>query len=89
VRDARGLLQLPPAQEDDAKKKFAEQETAALNALRRGWKHVLLPQEVQPSSPNAARGFDFETIVLSNRAFPLTGFLSFRQLFRTWTEISK
>ena len=39
VRDARGILQLPPAQEDDAKKKLAEQETAALNAVRRGWKH--------------------------------------------------
>ena len=33
VRDARGILQLPPAQEDDAKKKLAEQETAALNAV--------------------------------------------------------
>jgi hypothetical protein len=68
VRDARGLLQLPPAQEDDAKKKFAEQETAALNAVRRGWKHLLLPQEVQPGSPNAARGFDLETVTLTNRA---------------------
>jgi predicted AAA+ superfamily ATPase len=68
VCDAHGLLQLPPAQEDDAKKKFAEQETAALNAVRRGWKHLLLPQEVQPASPNAARGFDLETVVLSNRA---------------------
>lgn len=68
VRDARGLLQLPPAQEDDAKKKYAEQETAALNAVRRGWKHLLLPQEPQPSSPNAARGFDLETVTLANRA---------------------
>jgi hypothetical protein len=68
VRDARGLLQLPPAQEDDAKKKLAEQEAAALNAVRRGWKHLLLPQEVQAGSPNAARGFDLETVVLSNRA---------------------
>jgi predicted AAA+ superfamily ATPase len=68
VRDARGLLQLPPAQEDDAKKKLTEQETAALNAVRRGWKHLLLPQEVQPGSPNAARGFDLEAVVLSNRA---------------------
>jgi hypothetical protein len=41
VRDARGILQLPPAQEDDAKKKLAEQETAALNAVRRGWRHLL------------------------------------------------
>ena len=48
VRDARGILQLPPAQEDDAKKKLAEQETAALNAVRRGWKHLMLPQEPQP-----------------------------------------
>jgi hypothetical protein len=68
VRDARGLLQLPPAQEDDAKKKLADQETAAVNAVRRGWKHLLLPQEVQPGSPNAARGFDLETVALSNRA---------------------
>jgi hypothetical protein len=68
LRDARGLLQLPPAQEDDAKKKFAEQETAVINAVRRSWKHLLLPQEVQPGSPNAARGFDLETVVLSNRA---------------------
>jgi hypothetical protein len=29
---------------------------------------LLLPQEVQPGSPNAARGFDLETVVLSNRA---------------------
>jgi predicted AAA+ superfamily ATPase len=68
VHDARGLLQLPPAQEDDAKKKYAEQEKAAVNAVRRGWKHLLLPQEVQPGSPNAARGFDLEPVVLSNRA---------------------
>ena len=68
VRDARGLLQLPPAQEDDAKTKFAEQETAALNAVRRGWKHLLLPQEVQPGSPNAARDFDLEPVALTNRA---------------------
>jgi hypothetical protein len=68
VRDARGPLQLPPAQEDEAKKRLAEQETAAVNAARRGWKHLLLPQEVQPTSPDAARGFDLETVVLSNRA---------------------
>jgi hypothetical protein len=68
VRDARGLLQLPPAQEDDAKTKLDEQETAALNAVRRGWKHLLLPQEVQPNSPNAARGFDLEPVMLTNRA---------------------
>jgi hypothetical protein len=68
VRDARGLLQLPPAQEDDAKKKFADQETAAINAVRRGWKHLLLPQEVHPGSPDAARGFDLELVTLSNRA---------------------
>jgi hypothetical protein len=68
VRDARGVLQLPPAQEDDAKKKLADQETAAVNAVRRGWKHLLLPQEVQPGSPNAARGFDLEPLTLTNRA---------------------
>jgi hypothetical protein len=68
VKDARGILQLPPAQEDDAKKKLAEQGAAALNAVRRGWKHLLLPQEVQPNSPNAARGFDLEPVTLSNRA---------------------
>jgi hypothetical protein len=68
VRDARGLLQLPPAQEDDAKKKLDEQEMAALNAVRRGWRHLLLPQEPQPGSPNAARGFDLEPVNLSNRA---------------------
>jgi hypothetical protein len=67
VRDARGILQLPPAQEDDAKKKLAEQETAAVNAVRRGWKHLLLPQEPQPASPNAARGFDLEPVALTNR----------------------
>ena len=67
VRDARGILQLPPAQEDDAKKKLAEQETATLNAVRRGWKHLLLPQEPQSASPNAARGFDLETVALANR----------------------
>lgn len=68
VRDARGLLQLPPAQEDDAKKKLAEQETAAVNAVRRGWKHLLLPQEPQPGSANVARGFDLEPVALTNRA---------------------
>jgi predicted AAA+ superfamily ATPase len=68
VRDARGLLQLPPAQEDDAKKKLADQETAAVNTVRRGWKHLLLPHEAQPGGPNAPRGFDLETVVLSNRA---------------------
>ena len=71
VRDARGILQLPPAQEDDAKKKLAEQETAAPNALRRGWKHLLLPQETQPASPNAARGFDLEPVALTNRGSDL------------------
>jgi hypothetical protein len=67
VRDAPGILQLPRAQEDDAKKKLAEQEAAALNAVRRGWKHLLLPQETQPGSPNAARGFDLEPVALTNR----------------------
>jgi hypothetical protein len=41
---------------------------AALNAVRRGWRHLLLPQEPQPGSPNAARGFDLEPVNLSNRA---------------------
>jgi hypothetical protein len=67
-RDADGILQLPKAQKDDAKKKLTEQETAAVNAVRRGWKHLLLPQEVQPGSPNAARGFDLEPVALTNRA---------------------
>ncbi|MFM9863449.1 MAG: DUF499 domain-containing protein [Micropepsaceae bacterium] len=67
VRDARGLLQLPPAQEDDAKKKLAEQDTAAVSAVRRGWKHLILPQAAQPDSPNAARGFDLEPVALTNR----------------------
>jgi hypothetical protein len=66
VRDAR-LLQLPPTQEDDAKKKESEQASAALNAVRRGWKHLLLPQAADPSSPNAARGFDLEPVALANR----------------------
>ena len=67
VRDARGILQLPPAQEDDAKKKLIEQEAAALNAVRRGWKHLLLPQEPQPGSSHVARGFDLEPVALTNR----------------------
>jgi hypothetical protein len=87
VRDARGILQLPPAQEDDAKKKLAEQETAALNAVRRGWKHLLLPQEPQPASPNAARGFDLEPVALTNRGgdpTPLVTYVRFRG--RTWVD---
>jgi hypothetical protein len=67
VRDARGILQLPPAQEDDAKKKLAEQDAAALNAVRRGWKHLLLPQEPQPGSTHVARGFELEPVALTNR----------------------
>ena len=53
VRDARGVLQLPPAQQDDAKKKYAEQETATVNAVRSG-----VPHQVHAASPNTARGFD-------------------------------
>jgi hypothetical protein len=68
VRDAPGVLQLPRAQEDKAKKRFAEQETAAINAIRRGWKHLVLPQDLHPDSPHAARGFDLETVALTNRA---------------------
>jgi hypothetical protein len=56
VRDTRRLLQLPPAQEDDDRKNVADQEMAVANAVRRGWKHLLLPQEPQPGSPNEARG---------------------------------
>ncbi|MET4482969.1 hypothetical protein [Bradyrhizobium sp. F1.13.3] len=67
VRDARGILQLPPAQEDDAKKKLGEQDAAAINAVRRGWKHLLLPQDPQPGSSNVARGFDLEPVALTNR----------------------
>jgi predicted AAA+ superfamily ATPase len=68
VRDASDVLKLPRPQEADAKKKFDEQETAAVNAVRRGWKHLILPQEPQPSSPGATRGFDLETVTLTNRA---------------------
>jgi hypothetical protein len=68
VKDGPGPLQLPPAQQRDAEKKLDEQEIAARNAVRRGWKHLVLPQEPQPDSSNAARGFDLETTVLANRA---------------------
>jgi predicted AAA+ superfamily ATPase len=67
VRDAGGVLQLPPAQKDDAEKKQAEQASAALNAVRRGWKHLLLPQGPDPASPNAARGFELEPLAIANR----------------------
>lgn len=68
VKDGPGSLQLPPTQQREAEKKLSEQETAAINAVRRGWKHLLLPQDVQPSSVNAARGFDLEPVALTNRA---------------------
>lgn len=68
VKDGPGSLQLPPAQQKDAANKLAEQETAVLNAFRRGWKHLILPQEPQPGSPTAARGFDLEPQALANRA---------------------
>ncbi len=68
VRDGPRHLQLPPAQQKDAEEKAATQATAALNAVRRGWKHLLLPQEPVPGSLNAARGFDMETVMLANRA---------------------
>jgi predicted AAA+ superfamily ATPase len=67
-RDADGILQLPRPQRDEAKKRLNEQETAAVNAVRRGWKHLLLPQEEHPDSSNASRGFDLETVALTNRA---------------------
>lgn len=35
--------------------------------MRRGWKHLLLPQEALATSPNAARGFDLEPVALANR----------------------
>ena len=74
VRDAEGHLQLPPAQRRDAEKKRDEQASAAENAVRRGWKHLLLPQEPQSDSVNAARGFDLEAatlVVKPNDTVPL------------------
>jgi hypothetical protein len=35
--------------------------------VRRGWKHLLLPQAIDPASPNAARGFELEPLALANR----------------------
>jgi hypothetical protein len=67
VADSRSL-QLPRAQEDEAKKRAEEQEAAAVSAVRRGWKHLLLPQEPQPGSQHAARGFDLEPTSLTNRS---------------------
>jgi hypothetical protein len=55
------------AQKDVAAKKAAEQAGAALNAVRRGWRYLLLPQEALPDNANAARGFDLEVTPLSNR----------------------
>ena len=68
VKDGPGPLQLPPTQQRDAVNKLAEQETATVNAVRRGWKHLLLPQEPQPGSSHAARGFDLESVALANPA---------------------
>jgi hypothetical protein len=68
VKDGPGILQLPPAQQKDASNKLAEQETAAVNAVRRCWKHLVLPQEAPHSSPNAARGFELEPVILANPA---------------------
>ncbi|HZZ61310.1 MAG TPA: hypothetical protein VFE63_09070 [Roseiarcus sp.] len=67
VRDADGPLQLPQAQKNDALKKAGEQAGAAVNAMRRGWRYLLLPQEALPESPNAARGFELEAVALANR----------------------
>lgn len=67
VKDGKGALQLPPGQQDDAEKKLADQATAALHAVRRGWKHLLLPQGADPNGPNAARGYDFDLLTLANR----------------------
>jgi hypothetical protein len=66
VRDGSRHLQLPPSQQKDAEERLAEQTAAALNAVRRGWKHVLLPQDPLPGSANAARGFELEPVVLNN-----------------------
>jgi hypothetical protein len=71
VKDGPGLLQLPPTQQKDAENKLREQEIAAVNAVRRGWRHLLLPQEPHPGSPNAARGFDLELVTVTNRATDL------------------
>ncbi len=67
VKDAK-RLELPPTPLEDATKKRYEQVIGADNAIRRAWKHVLLPQEVQPTSPNAGRGFDLEPVSLNNTA---------------------
>jgi hypothetical protein len=47
----------PHAQEDDAKRKFGEQEMAALNAVRCGWKHLLVLHEAQPGTPTSHAAF--------------------------------
>jgi predicted AAA+ superfamily ATPase len=67
VKDAK-RLELPPTPLEDATKKRDEQVIGADNAVRRAWKHVLLPQEVQPTSPNVGRGFDLEPVSLTNTA---------------------
>lgn len=55
-------------QQKDAEEKLAAQEIASVDAVRRGWKHLLPPHEPQPGSPHAARGFDLEPVALTNRA---------------------
>jgi hypothetical protein len=67
VRDA-DTLQLPPNPQRDAEKKRNENALAAENAVRRCWKHLLLPQAAEPGSPNAARGFDMEPVTLAAKA---------------------
>jgi predicted AAA+ superfamily ATPase len=68
AKDGPGLLQLPPTQQKDAEKRRDEQSNAAENAVRRSWKHLILPQKAQPDSPNAAKGFDLEAQTLSSKS---------------------
>ncbi len=68
AKDGPGLLQLPPTQQKDAEKRREEQSNAAENAVRRSWKHLILPQRAQPDSPNVAKGFDLEAQTLTSKS---------------------
>jgi uncharacterized protein len=68
AKDADGVLQLPKSQRLDAERKRDEQANAAENAVRRGWKHLILPQEARQTGPNAGRGFDLEPVALSSKS---------------------
>jgi len=68
AKDGPGLLQLPPTQQKDSEKRRDEQNNAAETAVRRSWKHLILPQRAQPDSPNVARGFDLEAQTLSSKS---------------------